>query len=66
MLSFPGNPVLSALLPSISVAIEFDAGVSFINTHIRSDKGNQLRLRTHMSKQEIEKLRSFDDDDDEN
>lgn len=65
MLSFPGNLVSSALLPSISV-IKFDAGVSFINTHIRSDKGNQLRLRTHMSKHEIEKLRSFDDDDDEN
>ena len=35
----------------------------FINMHIRSDKKNQLRLRTHLSKAEIDKMRSSSDEE---
>jgi len=62
-----GFQMESALLPGrTDVKLSRQSCLDFINTHIRSDKGNQLRLRTHMSKQDVEKLRSFDDDKDEN
>jgi hypothetical protein len=35
-----------------------ERGFSFINMHIRSDKRNQLRLRTHMTKEDVAKYRA--------
>ncbi|KAF8957173.1 hypothetical protein BDZ97DRAFT_118334 [Flammula alnicola] len=57
-----GFAMESALLPGKSeVPLTRQSCLDFINMHIRSDKRNQLRLRTHMTKQDVDKYRNSDD-----
>ncbi|PPQ85086.1 hypothetical protein CVT26_005604 [Gymnopilus dilepis] len=54
----------SALMDlSKQVPLSVQSAIDFMNMHIRSDKKNQLRLRTHLSKQDIQKLRESDLDE---
>ena len=49
---------MSRVCSLVSLAVRFpDISHSFINEHIQLDEGNQLRLRTHMTKEDIEKFR---------
>ncbi|KAJ3517319.1 hypothetical protein NLJ89_g591 [Agrocybe chaxingu] len=59
-----GFAIESALMPiRKEIPLSVTSCIDFINMHIRSDKKNQLRLRMTMSKQDIERIRSHDDEE---
>ncbi|KJA19000.1 hypothetical protein HYPSUDRAFT_217856 [Hypholoma sublateritium FD-334 SS-4] len=59
-----GYEMESALFPGRKqVPLTQQACIDFINMHIRSDKKNQLRLRTHLSKEDIDKMRGASDEE---
>ncbi|KAF9474260.1 hypothetical protein BDN70DRAFT_884996 [Pholiota conissans] len=47
------------------VPLTTQACLDFINMHIRADKKNQLRLRTHMTKEDVDNYRNAVSGDDE-
>ncbi|KAF8196142.1 hypothetical protein BJ912DRAFT_956478 [Pholiota molesta] len=53
-----GFQVQSALFGQTDLKLTQQACLDFINMHIRSDKRNQLRLRTHMTKEDVDKYRA--------
>ncbi|KJA23791.1 hypothetical protein HYPSUDRAFT_39638 [Hypholoma sublateritium FD-334 SS-4] len=62
-----GFEMESALLPGRKqVPMSEQACIDFINMHIRSDKKNQLRLRTHLSKEDIDKMRGASESGEKN